>query len=303
MSLASAGAIGSWGGPVGAGIVVLSAAGLILYRDAQDKAKFEAPSRDLEAGGYDPEVASMLANYDNNDDQSARPAIAATARQFGIDPGTLMQRLNAMPADKVEKLVRSAPTVNPNSRGEYQLTASNDRQVWGPEGKDPQYGGHYLYDLQDTAYRGGYDIVVGSPFPVAGHRSQSAQPDGPARLCARAAGRTRAGLSSVAQGGRAAFARTMKRQLTKTQSRSFVGWPTQICLGRGGSCIPERHPGRQAAPGSSYAGDACYSRRSTPSTSMFSQDRAANPAVSLTGSYSVSAQSRKPIGARRLRWM
>jgi LysM repeat protein len=168
MSFASAGAIGSWGGPVGAGIVVLSAAGLMLYRDAQDKAKFEAPSREfLEAAGYDPEVASMLANYDNNDGQSAGPALAATARQFGVDPGTLMQRLNAMPAGKVEQLVNSAHTVNPNERGDYQLTAGNDRQVWGPEDKDPQYGGHYLYDPQDTAYRGGYDIVVGSPVPVA----------------------------------------------------------------------------------------------------------------------------------------
>jgi hypothetical protein len=168
MSLASAGAIGSWGGAVGAGVVVLSASGLLLYRDAQDKAKYEAPSREfLEAAGYDPEVANVLANYDNNDGQSAGPAIAATAAQFGVDPGTLMQRLNAMPADKVEQLVHSAHTVNPNGNGEYQLTANNDRQVWGPEDKDPQYGGHYLYDPGDTAYRGGYDIVVGSPFPVA----------------------------------------------------------------------------------------------------------------------------------------
>jgi len=96
--------------------------------------------------------------------RDAGPAIAATARQFGIDPGTLMQRLNAMPADKVEKLVHSANTVNPNDKGHYQLTAGNDREVWGPEGKDPQFGGHYLYD---TAYRGGYGIVAGSPFPVA----------------------------------------------------------------------------------------------------------------------------------------
>jgi len=168
MSLASAGAIGSWGGPAGAGLVVLSAAGLILYRDAQDKAKYEAPSREfLEAAGCDPDVADMLANYDNNDGQSAGPAIAATAAQFGVDPATLMQRLNAMPADKVEQLVHSAHTVNPNKKGEYQLTADNDRQVWGPEDKDPQYGGHYLYDPDDTAYRGGYGIGGGSPFPVA----------------------------------------------------------------------------------------------------------------------------------------
>jgi len=167
MALAGAGVIGSWGGPVGAGIAVLSAGGLWLYRDAQDKAKFEAPSREfLQAAGYDEDVAAALANYDNNDGQSAGPALAATARQFGVDPGALMEQLNRMPADQVEDLAGRAHTVNPNDQGAFPLTSDTDYQVWGPERKDPEYGGHYLYDPHDTRYRGGYAIVVGSSYPM-----------------------------------------------------------------------------------------------------------------------------------------
>ena len=123
-----------------------------LGKPAKLKGSFEADSAEARIG------KSCMVAVMRAPPSRRRPGSSAS------DPGTLMQRLNAMPADKVEKLVHSANTVNPNDKGHYQLTAGNDREVWGPEGKDPQFGGHYLYD---TAYRGGYGIVAGSPFPVA----------------------------------------------------------------------------------------------------------------------------------------
>lgn len=170
--LAAAGSVAaseSWlatfGGPVGAGVVLASAVGLYLYNDAKDKARFEKPSREfLEAAGYDPKVASALADYDNNDGRSAGPALAAAARQFGISPDELMQRLNKQDPDKVHDLIHEAWTVEPDDKGKYPLTAANDRNVWAPGGKDPQYGGHYLYDPQDTHYRGGFGINSGGVY-------------------------------------------------------------------------------------------------------------------------------------------
>ncbi|WBL81352.1 LysM peptidoglycan-binding domain-containing protein [Bradyrhizobium xenonodulans] len=167
--LAAAGSVAasdSWlatfGGPVGAGVVLASAVGLYLYNDAKDKARFEGPSREfLESAGYDPKVASALADYDNNDGRSAGPALAAAARQFGISPEELMQRLNKQDPDKVHDLIHEAWTVEPDDKGNYPLTAANDRTVWAPGAHS---SGHYLYDPQDTRYRGGYGVGAGGAY-------------------------------------------------------------------------------------------------------------------------------------------
>ena len=170
MGLASAGAIGSWGGPVGAGLAIVGTAGLYLYNDAKNKARFEGPSREfLEAAGYSPEVANLLANYSDVDGQSAGPAIVATAAEFGVNPETLMETLNELGEehlDEIEDLVSSAYTVDPNENGNFPLTAENDYEVWGPGGKDPQFGGEYLYDPENTTPRGTFRGVGGSPYPV-----------------------------------------------------------------------------------------------------------------------------------------
>jgi LysM repeat protein len=171
--LAAAGSVAagdSWlatfGGPVGAAIVLSSAVGLYLYNDAKDKARFEAPSREfLEAAGYKPEIAKALADYDDNDGHSAGPALAAAARQFGISPDELMQRLNRQDPSKVHDLVKEAWTVGPDKNGNYPLSASNDRNVWAPGDRGPQYGGRYLYDPQDTRYRGGYGVSGDGIYP------------------------------------------------------------------------------------------------------------------------------------------
>ena len=97
----------------------------------------------LEAAGYKPEVAKALADYSDQDGQSAGPAIAATAQQFGAMPELLMEHLNRMDPDKVHDLVEQAWTVNADDKGQFPLTAPNDRNVWAPPGKDPQYGGSY----------------------------------------------------------------------------------------------------------------------------------------------------------------
>ncbi|MCA6105774.1 LysM peptidoglycan-binding domain-containing protein [Bradyrhizobium cenepequi] len=170
--LAAAGSVAaseSWlatfGGPVGAGVVLASAVGLYLYNDAKDKARFEEPSREfLEAAGYKPEIAEQLADYDDNDGNSSGPTLAAAARQFGISGDELMQRLNRQDPDKIHDLIKEVWTVEPDKNGNYPLTASNDRNVWAPGGKDPQYGGHYLYDPQDTRYRGGYGVNSGGVY-------------------------------------------------------------------------------------------------------------------------------------------
>ena len=127
----------------------------------------EGPSREfLEAAGYKPDVAKALADYSDNDGQSAGPAIAATAQQFGVTPEQLMERLNRMDPNKVHDLVKEAWTVNPDDRGRFPLTAPNDRNVWAPPGKDPQFGGSYLYDPQDKEYRGDYMPTEGGPARI-----------------------------------------------------------------------------------------------------------------------------------------
>jgi len=119
----------------------------------------------LEAAGYKPEVAKALADYSDQDGQSAGPAIAATAQQFGVTPEQLMEHLNRMDPDKVHDLVEQAWTVNADDKGQFPLTAPNDRNVWAPPGKDPQYGGSYLYDPQDKQFRGEY-VPGGGGFPA-----------------------------------------------------------------------------------------------------------------------------------------
>lgn len=167
--LAAAGSVAagdSWlatfGGPVGAGVVLASAVGLYLYNDAKDKARFEAPSRQfLEDAGYDPKVASALADYDDNDGRSSGPALAAAAQQFGITPEELMQRLNKQNPDKVHDLIHEAWTVEPDDKGNYPLHASNDYTVWAPGAHS---SGHYLYNPHDTHYRGGYGAGAGGAY-------------------------------------------------------------------------------------------------------------------------------------------
>ncbi|WOH53617.1 hypothetical protein [Bradyrhizobium sp. sBnM-33] len=167
-SVASSGGwLATWGGPVGAGLVLASAIGLYFYNDAKDKARFEGPSREfLEAAGYRPEIAAVLSDYSNNDGGSAGPALAATASQFGATPEQLMERLNRMDAEKVRDLVDQAHTVDQDDSGRFPLTASNDRNVWAPPGKDPEFGGSYLYDPQDHRFRGEYRAVPGSWHPA-----------------------------------------------------------------------------------------------------------------------------------------
>ena len=163
---ASGGWLATWGGPVGAGIVLASALGLYWHNDAKAKARMEGPSREfLEAAGYKPEVAKALADYSDQDGQSAGPAIAATAQQFGVTPEQLMERLNRMDPDKVHDLVEQAWTVDADDKGRFPLTAPNDRNVWAPPGKDPQFGGSYLYDPQDKEFRGEY-MPGGGGFPA-----------------------------------------------------------------------------------------------------------------------------------------
>ncbi|MCA6116479.1 LysM peptidoglycan-binding domain-containing protein [Bradyrhizobium sp. WSM 1738] len=167
-SVASSGGwLATWGGPVGAGLVLASAIGLYFYNDAKDKARFEGPSREfLEAAGYRPEIAAALSDYSNNDGGSAGPALAATAKQFGVTPEQLMERLNRMDPAKVRELVDQAHTVDQDESGRFQLTAPNDRNVWAPPGKDPAFGGSYLYDPQDHRFRGEYRPVPGSWYPA-----------------------------------------------------------------------------------------------------------------------------------------
>ncbi|MDE5453987.1 LysM peptidoglycan-binding domain-containing protein [Bradyrhizobium sp. CSA112] len=167
-SVASSGGwLATWGGPVGAGLVLASATGLYLYNDSKDKARFEGPSREfLEAAGYRPEIAAALSDYSNNDGGSAGPALAATARQFGVKPEQLMERLNRMDPEKVRDLVDQAHTVDQDDSGRFPLTASNDRNVWAPPGKDPEFGGSYLYDPQDHRFRGEYRAAPGSWYPA-----------------------------------------------------------------------------------------------------------------------------------------
>ncbi|MFC3691152.1 hypothetical protein [Chenggangzhangella methanolivorans] len=157
MTLSGVGAIGAWGGPVGAGVVLVAGGALYFYKDAKEKAKFEEPSREyLEAAGLDPDLAEKLANYSDSDGTPAGPGIAATIRQFGVDPGTMIDTLNGMSTEEIEVITEAAHTVTPNDQGDFQVTAENDYEVWGPEGKDPQFGGHYLYDPDNTRYRGEY---------------------------------------------------------------------------------------------------------------------------------------------------
>ncbi|MEH2628690.1 LysM repeat protein [Bradyrhizobium sp. AZCC 1719] len=167
-SVASSGGwLATWGGPVGAGLVLASAIGLYFYSDAKDKARFEGPSREfLEAAGYRPEIAAALSDYSNNDGGSAGPALATTASQFGVTPEQLMERLNRMDPDKVRDLVDQAHTVDQDDSGRFPLTASNDRNVWAPPGKHPEFGGSYLYDPQDHRFRGEYRAVPGSWYPA-----------------------------------------------------------------------------------------------------------------------------------------
>ena len=163
----SGGWLATWGGPVGAGLVLASAIGLYLYNDAKDKARFEGPSREfLEAAGYKPQIAAALSDYSNNDGGSAGPALAATAAQFGVTPEQLMERLNRMDPAKVHDLVNRAHSVDQDDSGRFPLTASNDRNVWAPPGKDPEFGGSYLYDPQDHRFRGEYRPVPGSWYPA-----------------------------------------------------------------------------------------------------------------------------------------
>ncbi|MDQ8726900.1 LysM domain-containing protein [Bradyrhizobium sp. LHD-71] len=166
-SVASSGGwLAKWGGPVGAGLVLASAVGLYLYNDVKDKERFEEPSREfLEAAGYRPEIAEALSDYSKIDGGSAGPALAATARQFGVTPEQLMQRLNRMDPEKVRNLVDQAQSVDQDNTGRFPLTALNDRNVWGPPGKDPQLGGSYLYDPQDNRFRGEYRAIPGSWYP------------------------------------------------------------------------------------------------------------------------------------------
>jgi LysM repeat protein len=158
--------VATYGGPVGAGIVLSSALLLYIHNDAKDKARLEKPSREfLEAAGYKPEIAKALADYSDNDGHSAGPALAATAHQFGVSPDELMQRLNRQDPDKVHDLVKEAWTVAPDKNGNYPLSAPNDRTVWAPGNRGPQFGGHYLYDPQDTRYRGGYATSLDGAYP------------------------------------------------------------------------------------------------------------------------------------------
>ena len=164
---ASGGWLATWGGPAGAGLVLASAVGLYFYNDAKDKSQFEGPSREfLQAAGFRPEIAEAMSDYDNNDGGSAGPALAATARQFGITPEQLMESLKRADPEKVRDLIEQAHTVDQNDAGQFSLTAGNDRNVWAPPGKDPEFGGQYLYDPQDHRFRGEYRAVPGSWYPA-----------------------------------------------------------------------------------------------------------------------------------------
>jgi LysM domain len=161
-------ALATLGGPIGGALVVVSALGLYLHDDAKAKARMERPSREfLEVAGYKPEIARALADYSDWDGHSAGPAIGATAQKFGRAPDQLMARLNRLDPTKVHDLVTKAWGLTANE-GRFALIASNDRHVWAPGSKDPQFGGGtYLYDPQDKQYRGYYaESAIGYLVPV-----------------------------------------------------------------------------------------------------------------------------------------
>lgn len=66
--------------------------------------------------------------------------------------------------EEIEDLVSSAYTIDPDENGNFPLTSDTDYQVWAPGGKDPQFGGEYLYDPENNTPRGTFRAMEGSPI-------------------------------------------------------------------------------------------------------------------------------------------
>lgn len=155
-TFAANGWLATWGGPVGVGVSFASTLGLYFYNDYKEDHRFEEPAEEfLTDAGFEPEVARELAQQ-GPDGQIAGPGIAATAERFDVEPDSLFEGLNELDPEVVKMLAEAAWTVQPDDSGEFPVTADNDRNVWAPPGKDPQFGGEYLYDPGDDRYRGDF---------------------------------------------------------------------------------------------------------------------------------------------------
>lgn len=164
MAASSIAASGGWlaaAGPWGAGLVLASAIGLMIYNSVKSADALEGPTREfLKAADIKPEIASALADNDGSGN-SMIPRLAATAQQFGVDPHELLGKLNTMDPGKVHQLVEAAKTVTPNDAGELKVTAENDRNVRGPDNK-------YVTDPQNGAFRGVTTRELNPSYPFNG---------------------------------------------------------------------------------------------------------------------------------------
>lgn len=169
---AAAGGLSEWAGPLSAGVVLATTAGLYgykLYQRVQMSNKMEPLNRTfLNELGYSKGQAKALANDDAHGN-SVGPTLQAVAKRLGISPARMGQYLMSFKdTSKLNDLVLAAQGVKVDSKGRYRLTLldHNDAIPDAPADSSPQalkafYEKHS--DLLDTSPYQPYLMHAGVP--------------------------------------------------------------------------------------------------------------------------------------------
>lgn len=169
---AAAGGLSEWAGPISAGVVLATTAGLYgykLYQRVQMSNKMEPLNRTfLNELGYSKGQARALANDDAHGN-SVGPTLQAVAKRLGISSAEMDQYLKSFKdTSKLNDLVVAAQGVKVDSKGRYRLTLleHGDAVPDAPAGSSPQalkafYEKHS--DLLDTSPYQPYRMHAGVP--------------------------------------------------------------------------------------------------------------------------------------------
>jgi hypothetical protein len=120
-----------WAGPVGAGLSVLAQTGLLIGAAVQEKDAQNALQSQgqqfLEDGlNLRPAIAGDLADVSDDQHLGPAPVLLAYARQYDIQPRSLLTNLNQHDSADVQNFVYLTELMTPGRNGQYKATDGSD---------------------------------------------------------------------------------------------------------------------------------------------------------------------------------
>jgi hypothetical protein len=168
---------GSLAGPIGLGLVVVSAVGLAIWNGTKEANKHEfdsdggASKRFLEHAGFDAEASRALVDH-SGDGYSTVPLLEQYARTQGLDladpadHGRYVQWVNDMPAEKLAALRDSLHRTADEFEGDasrFKATADDDKWVVPDTAQRPWFAATGSAQPESAAQLNAVLTVLGVP--------------------------------------------------------------------------------------------------------------------------------------------